>query len=168
MYETEAERDTGGTAAGEEASDRDSGERPVERRSFLNALLFGAVSLLTMYGAYAVGRYLWPPRGETAGGELGQVEAGTEDEFPVGAGKKVLYRGEPVWVIHAPFGFVALSAVCTHLGCIVEYDPQKEIWCPCHAAFFDLRGNVKSGPAPSPLPSYPVGIVGGKVVVGEL
>jgi len=129
--------------------------------------LAGAVSLLGAFGAYAAARYLWPPRaGSTGGG--GRVEAGAEDEFPVGTGKKIVYRDKPVWVIHAPFGFVALSAVCTHLGCIVEYDPQKEIWCPCHAAFFDLRGNVKSGPAPRPLPSYPVAVVGGKVLVGEV
>ncbi len=146
---------------------RDDGE-PVDRRGFLNTLLVGAVTLLGAFGTYVVGRYLWPPRAGGAGGEGGRVEAGAEDEFPVGAGKKVVYRDEPVWVIHAPFGFVALSAVCTHLGCIVEYDPQKEIWCPCHAAFFDLRGNVKSGPAPAPLPSYPVGVVGGKVLVGEV
>lgn len=141
---------------------------PVERRGFLNTMLFGAVTLLVGYGAYAIGRYLWPPTRESAGGGEGQVEAGAAAEFPVGAGKKVMYRGKPVWVIHAPFGFVALSAVCTHLGCIVEYDAEKEIWCPCHAAFFDLRGNVKSGPAPRPLPSFPVGVVGDKVVVGEV
>jgi cytochrome b6-f complex iron-sulfur subunit len=146
---------------------RDDGES-VDRRGFLNTLLVGAVSLLVAFGAYITGRYLWPPRVGGGSGGGGRVEAGTEDEFPVGAGKKVIYRDKPVWVIHAPFGFVALSAVCTHLGCIVEYDPQKEIWCPCHAAFFDLRGNVKSGPAPSPLPSYPVGVVGGKVLVGEV
>lgn len=142
--------------------------KPVGRRGFLNILLGGAVSLLGAFGAYAAARYLWPPAAAGGGGGGGRVEAGTEDEFPVGTGKKIIYRDKPVWVIHAPFGFVALSAVCTHLGCIVEYDPQKEIWCPCHAAFFDLRGNVKSGPAPRPLPSYPVAVVGGKVLVGEV
>ncbi|NIT36014.1 MAG: Rieske 2Fe-2S domain-containing protein [candidate division Zixibacteria bacterium] len=146
---------------------REEGEQPVERRSFLHALLAGAVSLLGAYGAYVVGRYLWPPRPGSTGGAAGRVEAGAEDEFPVGAGKKIVYRNKPAWVIHAPFGFVALSAVCTHLGCIVEYDPEKKIWCPCHAGFFDLRGNVISGPPPRPLPSYPVAVVGGKVLVGE-
>ncbi len=166
MYETEAERDAGGTA-GEEASGRDSGERPVERRAFLNYLMSGSFALLAAFGLYSVGRYLWPPAGASAAGGAGRIEVGPVEELPEGAGKKVLYKNEPVWVIHAPFGFVALSAVCTHLGCIVEYDPEKEIWCPCHAAFFDLRGNVKSGPAPRALPSYPVAVVDGKVVLGD-
>ncbi len=101
-----------------------------------------------------------------AGGDE-RVTVGPVASLPEGQGKKVVYRNKPVWVIHAPFGFVALSAVCTHLGCIVEYDAQRGLWCPCHAAYFDLRGNVKSGPAPRPLPSFPVAVVGGNVVVGE-
>ncbi len=140
----------------------------VDRRGFLNFLLAGAVSLLGAFGAYVTARYVWPPRAGSGGGGAGRVDAGAEADFPVGVGKKIVYRDKPVWVIHAPFGFVALSAICTHLGCIVEYDPEKEIWCPCHAAFFDLRGNVKSGPAPRPLPSFPVAVVGGKVMVGEV
>ncbi len=140
---------------------------PVDRRSFLNILLAGAVTLLGAFGAYATARYIWPPSAASGGGGAGRVEAGAEADFPVGAGKKIVYRDKPVWVIHAPFGFVALSAICTHLGCIVEYDPEKKIWCPCHAGFFDLRGNVVSGPPPRPLPSYPVAVVGGKVMVGE-
>jgi Rieske Fe-S protein len=142
--------------------------KAVDRRGFLNILLAGAVSLLGAFGVYATARYLWPPQVGSTGGGGGRVEAGAESEFPVGKGKKIVYRDKPVWVIHAPFGFVALSAVCTHLACIVEYDPPKEIWCPCHAGFFDLRGNVKSGPPPGPLPSYPVAVVGGKVLVGEV
>jgi cytochrome b6-f complex iron-sulfur subunit len=135
------------------------------RRSFLNFLMTAGAGLLAAFGAYSVGRYLWPPRRDGAGGPA-RVEAGSVAAFPEGAGKKVVFRNQPVWVIRAPFGFVALSAVCTHLGCIVEYDRGKGIWCPCHAAFFDLRGNVVSGPAPKPLPSFPVAVVGDKVVVG--
>jgi cytochrome b6-f complex iron-sulfur subunit len=146
---------------------RENGEL-VDRRGFLNFLLAGAVSLLGACGAYVTARYIWPPPPGGPGGAAGRVEAGTEAEFPVGTGKKIVYRDKPVWVIHAPFGFVALSAVCTHLACIVDYDPEKKIWCPCHAGFFDLRGNVVSGPPPRPLPSYPVAVVAGKVLVGEV
>ncbi len=141
-------------------------ERPQSRRSFLNTLIGGVTFLLATGGVYVGGRYLWPRAAGSAGGKE-RVDAGPAKDLPVGRGKKVVYQNKPVWVIHAPFGFVALSAVCTHLGCIVEYDEQKGIWCPCHAAFFDLRGNVKSGPAPRPLPAFRVAVVGGNVVVGE-
>lgn len=49
--------------------------------------------------------------------------------------------------------FVAYSAVCTHLGCIVHYESGDDIFCPCHAGFFNpLTGEVISGPPPKPLP----------------
>ena len=49
----------------------------------------------------------------------------------------------------------ALSARCTHLGCAVRLS-SRTLECPCHASSFDMTGNVLHGPAPRPLPSYPV------------
>lgn len=140
--------------------------KPISRRSFLDYILSLGGLALAAAASYVGVRYLWPARGPGGGGDA-RVNAGPASSFAEGQGKKVLYKNKPVWVIRAPFGFVALSAVCTHLACIVEYDPQKGLWCPCHAATFDLRGNVKGGPAPRPLPSVPVTVVGGDVIVGE-
>ena len=64
-------------------------------------------------------------------------------------------------------GFVALSKVCTHLGCLVEYDSaKKRLLCPCHAGIYSLDGNVISGPPPKPLHKYPVKVQGEEIVVG--
>lgn len=134
------------------------------RREFLNYFIGALLGAAGAAFAYPVVRYVWPSAPKTRDG--GRVEVGPAKDLPEGAGVKIVYKGKPAWVIHAPFGLVALSAVCTHLGCIVEYDPEKEIWCPCHAALFDLRGNVKSGPAPAPLESYEVSVVDGIVYVG--
>jgi Rieske Fe-S protein len=50
---------------------------------------------------------------------------------------------------------VALSAVCTHQGCLVEYATSgMDLECPCHASRFDLTGAVTMSPAPSPLKKY--------------
>lgn len=51
------------------------------------------------------------------------------------------YRDEK-GVLH-PF-----SAVCTHLGCIVAWNPAEKSWdCPCHGSRFDIEGRVIHGPA---------------------
>ncbi len=43
---------------------------------------------------------------------------------------------------------IKLSAVCTHLGCIVSWDKENKNWlCPCHESRFDINGKVLEGPA---------------------
>ena len=62
-------------------------------------------------------------------------------------------KEKKAYVIGAPGGVYALSAVCTHLGCITRYrSDEREIACPCHGSRFDLEGKVVHGPAPLPLP----------------
>ncbi len=47
---------------------------------------------------------------------------------------------------------IAISAGCTHLGCIVTWDEDKNIFqCPCHDGRYDADGKVVAGPPPGPL-----------------
>lgn len=51
--------------------------------------------------------------------------------------------------------FIALSNICTHLGCRVRWiADQGQYFCPCHNAAFDKAGLVIAGPPPSPLDRY--------------
>ena len=60
----------------------------------------------------------------------------------------------------------AVSAVCTHLNCTVQYRADlAEIWCACHNGHFDLNGTNVAGPPPKPLERYDVKVRGDKIVV---
>ncbi len=53
--------------------------------------------------------------------------------------------------------YVAMSNVCTHLGCHVRWiGEQNQFFCPCHNGVFDIHGQVISGPPPRPLNRYQV------------
>jgi cytochrome b6-f complex iron-sulfur subunit len=132
------------------------------RRSFLSLALGTVAAVFSASLLYPLFQFLWPPAAKT-GGE-GTVGIPLEDML-VGQSRVVPLRGEPVLVIREENQVVALSAVCTHLGCIVKYKGGGVILCPCHAASFDLNGNVTGGPAPRPLTYHPVRIVGGRIVI---
>jgi cytochrome b6-f complex iron-sulfur subunit len=135
----------------------------LNRRNILNIALGTLTAIFTASLFYPLFRFLWPAA-DRSGGE-GRIGIPIE-EMLVGQSRVVLVRGEPVLVIREANKVAAVSAVCTHMSCVVKYQGAGVISCPCHAAAFDLNGNVMGGPAPRPLPSYPVRIEGQKIVVG--
>jgi glycine/D-amino acid oxidase-like deaminating enzyme/nitrite reductase/ring-hydroxylating ferredoxin subunit len=81
----------------------------------------------------------------------GDVES--EDEIRPGGGA-ILSRGlNKVAVYRDPYGEIhELSAVCRHLGCIVNWNTLENTWdCPCHGSRYDALGKVIQGPANSDL-----------------
>ncbi len=53
--------------------------------------------------------------------------------------------------------FVAMSNICTHLGCRVRWiKDQDQFFCPCHNGVFDKAGGVVAGPVPRPLDQFEV------------
>ena len=62
--------------------------------------------------------------------------------------------------------FIAMSNVCTHLGCRVRWIPvQDGFFCPCHNGVFSKDGNVISGPPPRPLDRFEVKVEDGVLFV---
>ncbi|ACD94919.1 QcrA and Rieske domain-containing protein [Trichlorobacter lovleyi] len=67
------------------------------------------------------------------------------------AGGALVFRQERIAVMREGNDIVALSLVCTHLGCTVSVTPEGMV-CPCHGSRFDRSGTVLAGPAERPLP----------------
>jgi cytochrome b6-f complex iron-sulfur subunit len=74
----------------------------------------------------------------------------------------------PTMLIHHTDGTkVCFNAVCTHLGCTVEFQPDQErIHCPCHGGNYDMyTGKNVGGPPPKPLGVYNVEETDDQVII---
>jgi cytochrome b6-f complex iron-sulfur subunit len=140
--------------------------QPVGRRGLFKYALLGFSVLATAVGTlYPIISYLWPPKQKGSSG-TGRVAVATRADLPPGKGQVFSVNNKPVIVINTPDGYAALSATCTHLGCIVTWnEPKQVITCPCHEAFFNTNGAVISGPPPSPLPQLRVRVEGDQIYV---
>lgn len=124
-------------------------ERKITRRLFLGIL--GKISILAAILAEAVGairafipQILYEPPSA--------YKIGKPDDFPEG----ITFLAEnKVYIFRIGNDFHAISAVCTHLYCVVDWKPdQMEFYCSCHGSIFSQDGMNLTGPAPKPLPWY--------------
>jgi cytochrome b6-f complex iron-sulfur subunit len=128
--------------------------RSATRRRALELILGGVVAAM---GA-AAGRI---GAGRRAGPDLLVCKL---SELPPGSARTVQWEDQPVMVLNVGGTVRALSAICTHQGCEVEWEREQEkLLCPCHESVFDTNGKVVEGPAPAPLFAVPVVIRGGDI-----
>ncbi|OGG02354.1 MAG: hypothetical protein A3F83_10610 [Candidatus Glassbacteria bacterium RIFCSPLOWO2_12_FULL_58_11] len=118
------------------------------RRKFFTALGTGALAAASTGAVVLSAEFLTP---NALFEPPSRVLVGKPDQYPPGS---VAYLTEhQVVVVREGAGyFYALSAVCTHLGCIINWKSQEGVFrCPCHGSIFDKVGEVLGGPAPRPL-----------------
>ncbi len=138
------------------------------KRKFIGACL-GGIAALAVAGitsvVYPVFRYYLIPRPD--GGGKGKTTIPVKDILP-GDAKFFEYNGTAAVLVKKQDGtFVALSAVCPHLGCIVQWEQDRQDFlCPCHAGYFTADGAVISGPPPRALEKVPFTVANGIVTVG--
>jgi len=97
--------------------------------------------------------------------KLTGVVLGSAREIPVGGG--TIFDAERVVVTQPARGtYRAFSAVCTHVGCLLNVVADGTIDCPCHGSKFKItNGAVVTGPAPAPLPKKRITVVRGTIVL---
>ena len=132
----------------------------VPRRSILDSLLAVGITSTAAAALYPVSRFLVPP----AGGEpsTASVVAARLADIRPNSGVVFPFGTRPAILVRTPEGELrAYTAVCTHLECTVQYKAEtSQIWCACHNGFYDLSGNVVSGPPPRPLEGFTVAVRG--------
>jgi Rieske Fe-S protein len=100
-----------------------------------------------------------------AGGSASDVLASTA-EIPVGGGK--ILTDKKIVITQPQAGsFHAFTAICTHLGCIVNTVSGGTINCPCHGSKYSIvNGSVVNGPAPLPLAAVSIMVQGTSIIQG--
>jgi len=136
--------------------------RDPTRRSFLGKLALGIGGIAAAGSAFAAIRSLVP---NVLYEPSKRVKAGLPEFIPDGV---TLIKEARAYIFkkssEGKTQFYCMSAVCTHLGCTVQYvgkeepqpvmgsKPQVGFSCPCHGSQFTVGGDVLAGPAPKNLP----------------
>jgi cytochrome b6-f complex iron-sulfur subunit len=137
----------------------------ITRRDFLNQLTLGSLGIAGL-GSVAVTYQFFSPN--VLFEPSPTFRAGNPDLYPV---HSVSFLQEQlVYIVRMPEGFYAVSAVCTHLGCITQWKPDADmIACPCHGSKFKADGTKIEGPAPRPLPHFAISLTpDGELLVDKL
>lgn len=134
------------------------------RRRFLGLCLGAITATLGAAALWPMWRYLAPGDESGSRGKTAVPRA----RVPVGGVLFIQHHGHPSVVVqHAPGEFIAFSAICTHLGCVIQWLADKgEFLCPCHGGRFSTRGKVLGGPPPRPLDPIPVTLEGERILLG--
>jgi Rieske Fe-S protein len=140
--------------------------QPIRRR-IVELLLGGGLFASIMSFLYPVLRYLIPPPVPDLGGD--EVVAAKVADLKPNGSKIFRFGTRPALLLMTADGeYRALSAVCTHLSCTVQYRRDlHQIWCACHNGMYDLSGRNISGPPPRPLEDFQVHVRGDEIVVSR-
>ena len=122
----------------------------MKRRIFIRRI---AMTLVSITGAVLAMSYLrqYFPR---IAGERRRISLGDPHLYPVDT--YTFLEEHNLFIYRDYEGIRAMSAVCTHLGCILEKSTDG-FECPCHGSCYNLNGEVLSGPAPRNLSWFRVG-----------
>ncbi len=142
------------------------------RREFTKKALYGILAVFGL-GFFVPAAVLLEPR--TRDKQVVYFPLMPEEEVPRAGVKKseLAYsvsgreRKARFFVISSRGGVTVLSATCSHLGCLVNYNRERaEFICPCHGGRYDLSGRNIAGPPPAPLAVIPFRIEQGMLSVG--
>ncbi|HWS00499.1 MAG TPA: Rieske (2Fe-2S) protein [Prolixibacteraceae bacterium] len=137
----------------------------LSRRDFVQSAwkILGFVAIAEVI--VVVTSYIFSPKQKKEAGDKKLLEAGPVDSFSPNS-VSAFMGGRFYLARQQDGGFIALSLRCTHLGCSISWEEDKNRFiCPCHSSAFTISGEVLNPPAVRALDYYPVLIENGIVRV---
>jgi len=127
----------------------------VNRREFLNFAWLASLGFLTINLGGVTFLFSMPRFKE---GEFGGViTVGKVSDLPGSGAPPVNFPKVKLWLSNTGEGIAALYKVCTHLGCLYNWNNQEgKFICPCHGSQFEADGTYIQGPAPRSLDRFVV------------
>jgi cytochrome b6-f complex iron-sulfur subunit len=132
-------------------------KKPLNRREFLNFTWLVSIGFFTFTTAGVTYLFALPRFKE---GEFGgDFTVGPVGELPDTAAAPSNFPKVKLWISNTEGGLLALYKVCTHLGCLYNWNTQDvKFICPCHGSQFQKDGTYIKGPAPRNLDRFVVRI----------
>jgi menaquinol-cytochrome c reductase iron-sulfur subunit len=151
-------------------------ESDLNRRKFMEVGIYTITGAISVVSGIALARFAVGPSLRKEKGKWIEAELDDSGESNPGFSRVVLeYEKKDGWLITSAKSLayvnrvkkdevIAISATCTHLGCIVTWDDEQQIFkCPCHDGRYNPEGKVISGPPPAPLRRHQTKIEDGKI-----
>jgi len=155
-----------------------SNESDINRRKFMEVGIYAITGAITVVSGVALTRFAVGPSFRKEKVKWIEVELDDSAEGNPGFSRVVLeYEKRDGWLTTSAKSLayvkrlkedevIAISAACTHLGCIVTWDAEQQIFkCPCHDGIYSPEGQVISGPPPSPLRRHKTKIEDGRILL---
>lgn len=137
----------------------------LSRRDFFNEVGFAALAVAGLGAGVVTYRFISP---NVLFEPPSTFRAGNPDLYPDNS--VTFLQDQQVYIVRTTEGFSAVSAICTHLGCITQWKPEADqIACPCHGSVFKSDGTKIKGPAPRSLPHFAITLTAdGELTVDKL
>lgn len=134
-------------------------EKPkVSRREFLNLAWLASLGFITLQ--FAGGTYLFSMPRFKEGEFGGMFTVGAVKDLPKAGDAPMAFPKVKLWISNTEEGVTAIYKVCTHLGCLYNWNTQENKFiCPCHGSQFQLNGEYLRGPAPRSLDRFVLQVV---------
>ena len=146
----------------------DSKQTIMNRKSFLTTLSVGWVAFAAATGGFftVLIRFLFP---NVLFEPPQSFKIGFPEDFERGKVDLRFKKQYNVWIVRDDEKIIALSTVCTHLGCTPNWqETERKFKCPCHGSGFRASGINFEGPAPRPLERFKISLANdGQIIVDK-